>query len=162
MLTPKRFVSVSWYRDQESAQVELEKLQAAGLEPLLRGEYRRLDEPVEILVPEEDFGKARSILGLEGDASDDAEEASLPEAPSRKIPVCPECRSADTQPVPSYVGRAGLVSLAVLGLSALLRKPELGFGLVILAWCVGMALLGKHAGKQRCLRCGWEFRPENA
>ncbi|HTR03998.1 MAG TPA: hypothetical protein VMN82_12435 [Thermoanaerobaculia bacterium] len=163
-MSAERLIALSWYRDQATAQEELGKLREAGLEPSVRGEYGRLDQPVEILVPESQFEAACARLGIR---PEDASEAAFgPEVPPEPTPetrifACPECRSGDTSKVPSYGGRALMAALVVMGVSAGFGKPEIG-GVAIGLWMVAVVFLARHAGRYRCRNCGWEFRPENA
>jgi len=124
----------------------------------------RLDRPVEILVPESRFEAACARLGIRPEeASEAAVDRAAPPAPApeTRILVCPECRSGDTEKVPSYGGRALMAALVVMGVSAGFGKPEIG-GVAIGLWMVAVIFFARHAGKYRCRDCGWEFGPENA
>ena len=163
-MSPENLVSLSWYENERAAKDELARLREAGFEPSVHGEYMKLDEPVEILVPESQVEAARALLGIppEGLPEEAIDAAAGPEPRSDSRPlVCPECHSGDTYKVPSYAGRALLAALVTLAVSAGFGKPEVGAAAIGL-WIVAAIFFSRHAGKRRCRACGWEFAPENA
>lgn len=162
-LSDERLVSISWYARALEAEPELARLRAAGLAPYLKAEHDPVDQPVEILVPESQYEAAREVLGIPDDVTVEDEEPAVatPDSAVPKVLICPECRSGDTFPVPSYAGRAFLASLVVLAVSAVFGKAWIGAVAVCAAWVV-VLFLSRHAGKWRCRTCGWEFDPSNA
>ena len=162
-MTDERLVSISGYADQEEAEGELAKLRDAGLTPALKADYGRYDQPVEILVPESQYERARGVLGIVDEAppETDAGGISPPPSPTPTIVICPECHGSDTFAVPSYAGRAFLASLVILAISAVFGKAWIGAIAICLGWVVAI-FLSRHTGKWRCRTCGWEFAPENA
>lgn len=156
-MSSEKLVSISWYSTQQAADEEFRQLQEAGLTPSVAGEYSHPEEPVEILVPESQVEAARALLKIppEGEAPppDDAAVEPLDFK-------CPDCRSADTEKVPSYAGRALLVSFVVLGVSSAFGKPAIGFVVVMVGWIAAIGL-SRHTGKYRCRSCGREWNPEN-
>jgi hypothetical protein len=143
-------VTVSWFGTPELAAEDLQKLQAAGLDAYLGGDYHRHHGAVELQVPESQVRRAFEVLEI---------DPPQPEviAP-RARPICPQCGSEDTAAVPPYAWRIVLATLAIFAISMILGFGTVGIVFVVVGWLVSLRF-SRRSGNFRCLRCKKEWKP---
>jgi hypothetical protein len=153
-VAPEPLVTVSWFGTPELAAEDLRRLQDAGLDAYLGGEFHRYHEPVELRVPESQVPKAFEVLGV------DPPEPEVPSSPlSPTALVCPDCGSADSYRLPPYAFRALIASMIVLVLGLVLDYGAFGGILCILGWMAAI-WLSRRSGNHRCRKCGREWKLE--
>ena len=152
-MTPESLVTVSWFGTPEMAEGDLRKLQRAGLNAYLGGQYHRYGEAVELRVPESEVPKAMEVLGIDpAELADDGDSAE-------SLMTCPDCNSSTYRRLPAYALWAFVGSVVFFALSLLVGPAWIG-GIGLLVGWVAALWLSRLSGRYRCVACGRTWKPE--
>ena len=155
----ERLIRIGWSQNLLAADGQVQLLKSAGLAGYISAGSHRLDEPVEILVPESQMEAAKALLHIEPDAEPPAELEEEPVPVSSSAPArCPECHSFDTRKLPPYAGWALMGSAAFFAVMAALGRAVIGVSAFMIGF-FAVAWLDRHTGHYRCRSCNREWRP---
>ena len=156
---PERLIRVGWNSSLTVADEKLRRLQEAGLDGYVAAESERLDEAVDLLVPESQLEAARALLGFE------PAEPPPPEIEADPAPAgwpgtrrCPECHSTDVYKLPPYAAWVLVGSAALMAATAALGHAWIGGAGLLIGWVLLM-WLSRYAGHYRCRNCRREWKP---